>query len=139
VSFQNQPQQQPDPEQQRQIQELLKAFNIADPAHPGNQQYPKKYWVKILLTQFQLEELKQLAQYLGSQPYIDPQSGKAIVDPQTGKEVHALEDTTVASLMKSAALGTYMKFKIEEWQRQAQAQAQAQMQQAPQPPQTFQG
>jgi hypothetical protein len=111
LAFQNQPQGQPTQdqaammEQQRQVQELLKAFNIADPAHPGNQEYPK---------------------FLGSQPYMDPQTGKPIVDPQTGKTVHALEDTTVASLMKSAALGTYMKFKIEEWQKQAQAQTQAQ-------------
>jgi hypothetical protein len=57
-------------EQQRQIQELIKAFNIADPNHPGNQQSQKKFWVKILLTEFQLKKLKNLAQILGSQPYM---------------------------------------------------------------------
>jgi hypothetical protein len=59
--------------------------------------------VKILLTEFQLKELKNLAQILGGQPYLDP---------QTGKQVHAIEDTTVAALMKSSALGTCLKFKL---------------------------
>ena len=113
-------------EQQRQVQELIKTFNIADPNHPGNQQPQKKFWVKILLTEFQLRELQNLAQILGSQPYLDPQSGKPIVDPQTGKQVHALEDTTVAALMKSSAFGTYLKFKLDEWQKQQQAAQQAQ-------------
>ncbi|MGA8106174.1 MAG: hypothetical protein WB815_05915 [Nitrososphaeraceae archaeon] len=124
-------------EQQRQIQELIKMFNIADPNHPGNQQSTKKFWVKILLTDFQLNELRNLAQILGSQPYIDPQTRKPIVDPQTGKQVHALEDTTVAALMKSSALGTYLKIKLDEWQKQQQ-QAQQQMQPQPQAP-PFQG
>ena len=91
-------------EQQRQIQEIIKTFNIADPNHPGNLQSKKKFWVKILLTDFQLAELQQLAHMLGTQPYIDPASGRAVVDPNTGKPVHAIEDTTVASLMKSSAL-----------------------------------
>jgi hypothetical protein len=116
-------------EQQRQIQELIKTYNIADPNHPGNLSSPKKYWVKILLTDFQLKELKNLAQILGTQPYLDPQTGKPIVDPQSGKQVHALEDTTVAALMKSSALGTYLKFKLDEWQKQQQALAQNQQQQ----------
>lgn len=120
-------------QQQQQMQQIIQAFNIANPAHPGNQQHPKKFWIKVLLTEFQLNELKQLAQFLGSQPYTDPTTGKPIVDPQTGKQVHALDDTTVASLMKSASLGTYMKFKIEQWQQQQQQQAQQQ-----QVPQQFQ-
>ena len=119
-------------EQQRQIQEIIKTFNIADPNHPGNLQSKKKFWVKILLTDFQLAELQQLAHMLGTQPYVDPQSGRAVVDPNTGKPVHAIEDTTVASLMKSSALGTYLKYKIEEWQKNAQAQAQQAQAQTPQ-------
>lgn len=119
-------------QQQQRVQEIIKMFNIADPNHPGNLQSKKKFWVKILLTDFQLSELQQLAQMLGTQPYIDPQSGQAMVDPATGKQVHAIEDTTVASLMKSSALGTYLKYKIEEWQKNAQAQVQQAQQQAPQ-------
>jgi hypothetical protein len=48
-------------EQQKQAQELIKTFNIADPNYPGNQQSRKKYWVKILLTEYQLGELRNLA------------------------------------------------------------------------------
>lgn len=128
-------------EQQRQVQELIKMFNIADPSHPGNTQSKKKYWVKILLTDFQLAELKALAEMLGSQPYLNPQDGKPIVDPNTGRQVHALEDTSVATLMKSSACGTYLKYKIEEWQRsQMQQQQQAQnIGRVPEQTQPFQG
>jgi hypothetical protein len=115
-------------QQQRQVQEIIKTFNIADPNHPGNLQSKKKFWVKILLTDFQLAELQQLAQMLGTQPYLDPNTGQPMVDPATGKQIHAIEDTTVASLMKSSALGTYLKYKIDEWQKNAQAQVQQQAQ-----------
>jgi hypothetical protein len=128
----NQPtmdQQQAMEEYQRQLQELVRSFNIADPTHPGNAKSKKKFWVKILLTEFQLRELQRLAQMLGTQPYINPQDGQPVINPDTGKPVHAIEDTTVATLMKSAACGTYLKYRMDEWQRQQQQQMQQQQQQ----------